>query len=90
MQSEQGPCIKLWYQMQCIRSPVSEGIGSFYKKMTNRQSRVNLETKMGTLYTWMSKNKLCYETKANKLTVPESFLYVYVFFINNNKKTPSN
>lgn len=61
-------------QMQSIRSRVSEGTGRFCEKLTNRQSRVEfLELKTGALYTWLSKNKLCYEMKVNKLTGSRSF-----------------
>lgn len=60
--------------MQCIESHVSEGRGWFHRELTNRQSRVEtLELKMGTLYTWMSKIKLCYGTKVNILTGSQSF-----------------
>lgn len=56
------------------RSRMSEGTGRFCKNLTIRQSWVGiLELKMGTFYTWLSKNKLCYETEVNKLTESKSF-----------------
>lgn len=67
---------------------MSEGTWRFCEKLTNRQSRVEiLELKMGTLYTWLSKNKLCYETKVNELTGSKIF---YMFFTKNSYENLSN